>query len=174
MYAEPCGLTKRLWPRNPCKARRYSKTIRQRGASQAVVWVGLDFGEVIEWVRKKANAVCRLIRKTIFLLEQSRLQMASFLTASTEAEYLQRMHQALKTSTDGNKRQVNHLRQKCGGAGFSSAGHQPPERGSAPPERRPHLPHGSLGQGGRGCGDGASMVSCQPLRDESMPPFRSN
>jgi len=79
---------------------------------QAVVWVGLDFGEVIEWVRKKANAVCRLIRKTICLLEQSRSQMASFLTASTEAEYLQRMHQALKTSTDGNKRQVNHLRQK--------------------------------------------------------------
>lgn len=142
----------------------------RHGANQAVVRLELDSGEVIEWVRKKANAVYRLYRPgvsgapasipspqdlgepevyakfgrmppddvrqllrldlvetesgpvdihignqryPIFLLDQSGSQAASFFAASTEAEYLLRMRQALKTRTDSSKRQVNQLRQEC-------------------------------------------------------------
>jgi hypothetical protein len=154
----------------------------RHGARQALVRVELDSGEVIEWVRKKSNAVYRLYRPwpapaneatasiagsepvlvdsppglgepevyakfgrtppddirdllrldlvetdsdpvdihignqryPVFLLDQAGSQAASFFAASTEAEYLLRMRQALKVRTDSSRRQVNQLRLECG------------------------------------------------------------
>jgi hypothetical protein len=52
-------------------------------------------------------------RYPIFLLDESGSQAASFFAASTEAEYLLRMRQALKTRTDSSKRQVRELQLEC-------------------------------------------------------------
>jgi hypothetical protein len=52
-------------------------------------------------------------RYPIFLLDESGSQAASFFAASTEAEYLLRMRQALKTRTDSSKRQVRELQVEC-------------------------------------------------------------
>jgi hypothetical protein len=52
-------------------------------------------------------------RYPIFLLDQSGSQAASFFAASTEAEYLLRMRQALKARTDSSKRQVKELQSEC-------------------------------------------------------------
>ncbi|MGV8073174.1 MAG: ATP-binding protein [Syntrophobacteraceae bacterium] len=48
-------------------------------------------------------------RYPIFLLDQSGSQAASFFAASTEAEYLLRMQQALKVRTDQNRKKKNEL-----------------------------------------------------------------
>jgi hypothetical protein len=53
-------------------------------------------------------------RYPVFLLDQAGSQAASFFAASTEAEYLLRMRQALKVRTDSSRRQVNQLRLECG------------------------------------------------------------
>jgi DNA repair exonuclease SbcCD ATPase subunit len=52
-------------------------------------------------------------RYPIFLLDQTGSQAASFFAASTEAEYLLRMQQALKTKTDRSKSKRKELLQEC-------------------------------------------------------------
>lgn len=52
-------------------------------------------------------------RYPIFLLDQSGSQAASFFAASTEAEYLLRMQQALKSRTDRNKARHKELARQC-------------------------------------------------------------
>jgi len=52
-------------------------------------------------------------RYPIFLLDQSGSQAASFFAASTEAEYLLRMQQALKTKTDETRRRRKDLAGRC-------------------------------------------------------------
>ncbi len=52
-------------------------------------------------------------RYPIFLLDQSGSQAASFFAASTEAEYLLRMQQALKVRTDRSKSRHKELAREC-------------------------------------------------------------
>jgi hypothetical protein len=52
-------------------------------------------------------------RYPIFLLDQTGSQAASFFAASTEAEYLLRMQQALKTKTDRSRSKRKELLQEC-------------------------------------------------------------
>ncbi len=52
-------------------------------------------------------------RYPIFLLDQTGSQAASFFAASTEAEYLLRMQQALKTKTDRARSKRKELLQEC-------------------------------------------------------------
>ncbi len=52
-------------------------------------------------------------RYPIFLLDQSGSQAASFFAASTEAEYLLRMQQALKSRTDRSKARHKELARQC-------------------------------------------------------------
>ncbi len=52
-------------------------------------------------------------RYPIFLLDQTGSQAASFFAASTEAEYLLRIQQALKTRTDRARSKRKELLQEC-------------------------------------------------------------
>jgi DNA repair exonuclease SbcCD ATPase subunit len=52
-------------------------------------------------------------RYPIFLLDQTGSQAASFFAASTEAEYLLRMQQAMKTKTDRTRSKRKELLQEC-------------------------------------------------------------